>query len=312
MRLCRTLLALLLAPVSSYAEGFPDWAFPGPAPGNSDPASESRLIHVPGSAVTMREQDARKIHLPPDWFPKEHAPMPMGVGVSRGPDLWACGYCHLTDGSGRPENATLQGLPAAYIREQVAAFRSGERKSAKADWRPTQNMANVANNATDTEIEAAAEYFSNGRFTSRVRLIESANAPRVETLGYVWGKVPGPKEPLGRRIVEVPVDSADFEKRNPHTRFVAYVPKGSLARGRRLAESQGCATCHGEGLRGGVTAVAPPIAGRSPTYLFRQLYGFKLGQRSNAGAEPMRRMSVGLDVDQMIDLAAYVASQRSH
>jgi cytochrome c553 len=34
-------------------------------------------------------------------------------------DAWACAYCHLPNGQGRPENPPLAGLPVAYIAEQV-------------------------------------------------------------------------------------------------------------------------------------------------------------------------------------------------
>jgi cytochrome c553 len=108
----------------------------------------------------------------------------------------------------------------------------------------------------------------------------------------------------------MPIDPERFELRDPHTRFVAYVPPGALAAGMRLAASGGpaglpCATCHGDGLRGGI---APPLAGRSPTTLMRQLAAFKAGARANAEAAPMRAITASLDDRQMIALAAYAAT----
>jgi hypothetical protein len=50
-----------------------------------------------------------------DWFPQSHEPLPAVVAEPRGPGQAACGYCHLPDGTGRPENAKLAGLPQAYI-----------------------------------------------------------------------------------------------------------------------------------------------------------------------------------------------------
>ncbi len=103
-----------------------------------------------------------------------------------------------------------------------------------------------------------------------------------------------------------------FELRDPHTPFVAYVPRGALARGAALARSggpagQACAGCHGTELQG---AVAPPLAGRSPTYLFRQLLAFKAGGRRDPEAAPMITVATGLTPEQMVDLAAYAASRR--
>jgi cytochrome c553 len=54
--------------------------------------------------------------------------------------------------------------------------------------------------------------------------------------------------------------------------------------------------------------VAPPLAGRSPTYLFRQLYGFSTGARGGDAALPMRGVVARLTQTDMIALAAYVGS----
>ncbi len=45
--------------------------------------------------------------------------------------------------------------------------------------------------------------------------------------------------PLGLSIVEMPTDVERFEHRDPHTSYVAYVPKGGLERGRILAGTGG-------------------------------------------------------------------------
>ena len=65
-------------------------------------------------------------------------------------------------GQGRPENAALAGLPAAYIIQQVAEIKSGARGSAwhGGPYRPIDLMRDVAANATDPDVAAAAEYFS--------------------------------------------------------------------------------------------------------------------------------------------------------
>lgn len=52
----------------------------------------------------------------------------------------------------------------------------------------------------------------------------------------------------------------------------------------------------------------PGIAGRSPSYLVRQLYDFQQGKRAGLVAAPMVTVVSKLDEDDMIALAAYAAS----
>jgi cytochrome c553 len=91
----------------------------------------------------------------------------------------------------------------------------------------------------------------------------------------------------------------------------AYAPVGSIERGRRIATTGGersveCLTCHGKDLRG--TALAPPIAGRQPSYIGRQLWDMKLGARNGTMAHLMKPAVEKLTQDDVIDIAAYVAS----
>jgi cytochrome c553 len=92
---------------------------------------------------------------------------------------------------------------------------------------------------------------------------------------------------------------------------VAYVPPGSVARGRTLATEGGarfpaCTSCHGADLRG--VGLVPPIAGRSPTYLLRQLVAFRTGARATAAGQPMQPVVAQLELDEMIAMAAYTAT----
>ncbi len=52
----------------------------------------------------------------------------------------------------------------------------------------------------------------------------------------------------------------------------------------------------------------PPLAGRFPGYLFRQLYGFQSGARAEDGAQVMSTVAARLTRSDMIDLAAYAAA----
>ena len=109
-------------------------------------------------------------------------------------------------------------------------------------------------------------------------------------------------------------DLERHELRDATTTFVAYVPIGSIRAGKRIATTPSknpvttCTTCHGPNLRG--LGAAPPIAGRSPSYLFRQLYGFKNGHRGGDISAPMQATVSKLSIDDMIAAAAYAGSLR--
>ena len=61
----------------------------------------------------------------------------------------------------------------------------------------------------------------------------------------------GGDEPIGNRIIELPQSIPGAESRDPHSGFIAYVPKGSLAKGKEFVNTGGggktiqCAICHG-------------------------------------------------------------------
>jgi len=72
----------------------------------------------------------------------------------------------------------------------------------------------------------------------------------------------GGTEPLGNRIIEVPEDEEVVVYRDPMSGFVAYVPKGSIARGKDLASTGNgktvpCSIC--------LWAMCPPSRDAIPT-----------------------------------------------
>jgi cytochrome c553 len=270
-------------------------------------------VRVPGSSVTFRDAELNDLYFAPDWRPCSHAPMPAIVARGRAPEVYACGYCHSPSGQGRPENASLAGLPAAYIVQQLADFRSGARRSAwRGPYRPSDLMIAVAAEATDEEVAAAASYFAAQTLGRRVRVIERAIVPRMAVVGWVYAAGPrATEEPLGERLLEIAPDPARHEHRDDALRYVAYAPPGSIARGRTIARSGGgatvaCVSCHGASLRG--VGLVPPLAGRSPTYLLRQLLAFQSGARAGPTGLPMQPVVAGLAITQMIDVAAYLGS----
>jgi len=290
----------------------PRWAFPG-SPIDSTVADSTRPHRVPNSAARFTLPQTVDRFAPPDWHPGGHPSMPEVVAHGRKSNLFACAYCHLPNGMGRPENATLAGLPEGYIIAQVAAFRDSARRNPSPGWVPGNSMHAVAMNATDAEVAAAARYFSSLRFTPRARVIEAARIPRMRQAGFVYAHVPaGGTEPLGSRIIEGPPDFERHELRDDGMTYIAYVPRGSIARGRSIATTgtnglaTACVTCHGPRLAG--MGPVPPIAGRYPTYIIRQLVAFKSGARSTPASQPMQAVVAHLSVDQMIAVAAYAAS----
>jgi cytochrome c553 len=285
-----------------------DWAFPGgkaaaPAAG----WDATTKLTLPGSEAGFTDVQLHDLFSVPDWRPGDHPVMPPVVAVGRKPNVMACAFCHQPTGDGRPENAALAGLSQAYIVAQIEAFASGTRTSAVHGYRPSELMTQVAKATNPEEASQAAAYFSALRFTSHVQVREVAAIARPVAYDYVLAPTSGaPEEPLGDRIVETPISMERFERRDPQTDFIAYVPVGSLARGKALAGSQACAVCHGKDLKGG--ALGPALAGRSPSYLFRQLLAFQTGARSGPATQPMKAVSAGLSPADMVALGAYAGS----
>lgn len=286
--------------------GPPEWAYPMKPAAAAEPV-DTALYHVPDSTVAFHKADLKNLAFAPDWHPEEHASMPEVVVRGAGDGSAACGYCHLPTGSGRPENAPLAGLPKAYIMAQVRAFADDSRTSS-VHRAPADNMAKVAKATIDSNNEAAAAYFSSLAPRSFVRVVEAATVPKTEPAAWIIRlSAAGGTEPIGNRIIEVPDDFARFELRDSRTTYTAYVPVGSIARGRTLVTGKGaCASCHGADLAG--TAQIPGIAGRFPTYIVRQLYDFKSGARGDLGSTAMKPVADRLSQGDRIDIAAYLAT----
>lgn len=291
----------------------PAWLYPVALPTPGAPPPDSTVpLRLPRSLHAFTRAQVTDLYTAVDWYPSSHPAMPAVVATGRRPGVFACGYCHLPAGGGRPENAALAGLPADYIMRQVKELKSGARRNAlAAPHRPWDLMHQVAVNATDDDVQRAAAYFSRLALPRRVRIVEVDRVPRTHVAGALLAVTPGAgDEPIDGRIIEVSEDQERFELRDERSGFIAYAPTGSVARGRALAGSgvggaAGCATCHGPSLRGGI---APPIAGQSPSYLMRQLVAFRNGARAGSASAPMQAMTSALPLQDMVALSAYVGS----
>ena len=144
----------------------------------------------------------------------------------------------------------------------------------------------------------------------RVRVVETSNVPRTVAVQHSLRTIPGRREPIGKRIIEVPDNRKGSGPHGSRLGFVAYVPKGAIARGRTLVESGAgafpCAACHGPTFRG--NGAVPALAGRSPSGLVRQLYDFKHGARGGPAADMMKPEVANMTADMRLDIAAYLAS----
>lgn len=305
-------LATLLAAGAAVAQksALPWWAYPVtdqkfPAP---DPAAVGRL---PGSKVTFTRAQVNDRFHAPDWYPASHPRMPDIVAYGRKPNVFACGYCHLPNGQGRPENASVAGQPAAYIVQQVADMRSGARKSSSDKMGSINAMMAVAKASNDAEVKIAADYFSRLKYQKWIRVVETDMVPKIAVGDRnMLRVVSSTREPIGKRILEVPENLERTEWRDSKSGFIAYVPKGSIARGKKLVESGAgafpCAACHGPEYKG--NGAVPALAGRSPSQIVRQLYDFKAGTRNGANAAMMKPEVAHMTDDMRIDIAAYLAS----
>lgn len=311
LRIVVLLLVSAATPVLG-AEDPPVWAYTWD-PEFKVPPADDVLHRMPGSTAAFSFKQARDLFFSPDWHPDDHPAMPEVVARGRKPDVRACGSCHRAEGTGGPENSSLAGLPAAYIVQQMADYKSGARKFAGPQRAPSLLMVAAAKAATDAEVQAAANYFSALKLKPIIKVVETDTVPKtyVARNFFVISKTGG-TEPLGQRIVEVPVDVEQFELRDSRSQFVAYVPPGSVAKGEALVKTGGagttvpCAVCHGPDLKG--VGPIPGIAGRSPSYAVRQLYDFKYGARAGIAAALMKPTIEKLSVEDMIALAAYLAS----
>lgn len=283
----------------------PAWAFPL-TEGNLPATPPEPAPAVPGSTRTYTRAAVDDTLNPPNWFPAENAPKPQIILHGHG-DALACGLCHLMNGEGHPESANIAGLPMTYILRQLADFRSGARKD-------TSRMNEIAAAITDEEMKQAAEWAAGVKPLAWTKVIEAAMVPR----SYVGGGrmrftyLDGSMEPIGNRIITLPVDAAQAKNRDPHSGFIAYVPVGSIAKGEQLVKNGGngktiaCVTCHGDDLRG--LADVPRLAGIHPIYLVRQLYIFQNGDRAGVGAQLMKKPVAKLDDTDIVNIAAYLSS----
>jgi cytochrome c553 len=299
---------ILSSTLAAAADDDLSWAYPV-AP-RAEPADYLSLKQVPDSTMAYTQAQIDDPFDPPDWFPDEHPPMPPAVAQGQKPAVRACAQCHLPSGNGHPESSSLAGLPVPYLLRQMSEFKNGGRKGVRA-----ATMVTIAQAISEADALAASEYFSSLEPGVWTKVIETdVVAKSYVGAGAMRFAAPeGGTEPIGNRIIVLPQDEARARSRDPHSGFIDYVPTGSIATGEALVSSGGggktipCAICHGQTLRG--IGELPPIAGRSPTYIVRQLNDMKTGARSGTSMALMQAVVERLTIEDMIAIAAYLGSR---
>lgn len=281
-------------------------------PGRAWP-EDGILLRLAGSDRTFTIAQIQSHYDPADWYPGEHPAVVPDV-VQHGHEnerLRACAHCHYHNGQGKPENGHVAGLPVDYFMQQLALFRSGGRRSADPRKANVNEMIQIARLLTDAEMKASAEYYASMKWRPWTKVVEREAAPKTrQSAAGLFLPLDGEQtEPLGLRIIEVPEFPDRTERlRDPHAVFVAYIPVGSIAKGKALVTTGAgrttqCTACHGQDLQG--AGDVPGIADRTASYTVRQLVNIQQGTRQS---QLMKPVVANLTDEDMIAIAAYLAS----
>ena len=149
--------------------------------------------------------------------------IPEVVATGKEPGVRACAECHAINGVGGSGSASLAGLSAEYISDQIANYRKGLRGRAYPRTHPSAMMQAVARAVDDGDLREAAQYFASLELRPWLRVVEADTVPTG-----------GRAEPIGRRIVEMPEAQGRW--------FVADVPDRDSQEGRGIGHDRRCRT----------------------------------------------------------------------
>lgn len=318
-------------PRAPISPNYPAWAYAIPAPpapgSQPSPATveDGTLFSVPGSSYQFTaskirgrlDTDPDVRVAPADWFPEDHPVMPKIVAEGdNARKISACSSCHLPNGKGRPENAPPAAQSKEYILMTLMDMKNGLRGSADPRKNNTKNMITFAKEMTAQEMEDVAEYYAAMKWTPWITVKETAQVPKMRSANGMWLPLTGSNagmEPIGMRVIETPEDVELAEKlKSPRSGFIAYVPVGSVAKGKAMVttgdngKTLACTLCHGADLHG--VGSIPGIAARSPSYNARQLFDYQAGTRKGVMAELMKPVVENLTNEDFVNITAYLAS----
>jgi len=309
-----TVLASILTfsvSADNIISGAPSWSIPkrGVVIDSTEKIHDTntRLFEIEGSSQRYSQQQIDDKFSAPDWFPKQHEKMPTTVKFGKKPKVWACASCHLASGSGHPESASLAGLDSQYLQTQMNAFADDSRL----DY--SGHMNRMAKELTKAEIKEISDWFSALTPRKVTQVIETTQVPKtyVDETRMRLVTQPNIMESIGNRIIEVPDNLSEVKKRHPDSRFISYVPKGSIKRGESIVNTGNgktvpCASCHGTDLAG--STIAPSLVGNFASYTVRQLHGFKGGSRKGGKSVMMLGVVNALTDQDIVDISAYLSA----
>ena len=110
---------------TAISSAVPKWLYPSDSARPKKPDDPSACSASGRQLRDLCGEPAQGFVSVPYWRLQAHTPMPSVVAHGRKPDVFACGYCHTANGQGRPENASIAGLPASYIARQLEDFYAG-------------------------------------------------------------------------------------------------------------------------------------------------------------------------------------------
>jgi cytochrome c553 len=291
------------------------------APGEEEKLSQEYRLEGSQESFTMGE--VWNFYGPADWYPQDHPPAPDIVAFGReGDGIPACAMCHMHNGQGLMQNGSVIGLSEEYILRQLHEFNAGLRESSDTNKSNSYAMAAIGRKLTEEDMQTAAAYYSKIKPQKWVEVVESDVVPQFKaSTNGLFTKVSDETGPLGERLIEMPKDAFEATRlRSPRGQWIAYTPVGSLERGKLLVETGStiengetvfgrtipCAACHGGDMRG--SFLGPTIAGRSPSYLARQMFDFQSGSRAGEKAVLMIPTLQNLTNNDVIAIVAYISS----
>ena len=189
------------SPHSNAPFEIPAWAFPVlgsatmPAATGTD---TSTIATVPTSRAKFTVGRTRDRFDVADWNPATHRSAPPIVMHGRKPVVMACGFCHLADGRGRPENAMVAGLPVEYFVQQVKDMRTpGASKRFAGAVSARRRDGAHRRQRHRRRGGGGGRYFARVRARRASRVVESDSVPRFMPLNGVSTLLPGAaREPL--------------------------------------------------------------------------------------------------------------------
>jgi cytochrome c553 len=119
------------------------------------------------------------------------------------------------------------------------------------------------------------------------KVVEADTVPKTQVTGWHLAMAPeGGTEPIGQRIIEVPENLAISPAAMAEPSSSPTCRPVLSRRARSGGKTITCRICHGQDLKGLGNILG--IAGRSPSYIVRQLYDLQVGNRAGINAALMK------------------------